>query len=83
MNAAISRHDAKIYAKEFDKYKQGKLSYQMTVHAIVWDEQKQIITTDKRDINFKSDFDENQLTQEMVLDITIKFYATLDYPYFL
>ena len=55
MMAAIFRHNANIYQKEFDKYKQGKYNYQMTVYSIVWDEQKQIITTHKRDINFKTD----------------------------
>ena len=39
MNAVIFRHNANIYKKEFTKYKQSKNSYQMTVHAIVWDEQ--------------------------------------------
>lgn len=83
MRAIIFRHNANIYKKEFDKYKQGKNNYQMTVESIVWDEQKKVITTDKKDIQFKSDLDETQITQEIILDITIKFYATLDYPDFI
>ena len=41
MKAVIFRHNAEIYKKEFDKYKQGKNTYQMTTESIVWDEQQQ------------------------------------------
>ena len=82
MKAVIFRHNADIYGKEYDKYKQGKNNYQMTVYTIVWDEQAQTIRPETRNINFKSDLNKDEITQEMVLDITEKFYATLDYPDF-
>ena len=55
----------------------------MTVNSLVWWESEQTNKQDKRDINFKSDLDKNEITQEMILDITEKFYATLDYPDFI
>ena len=83
MKAFIFRHNAKIYKKEFDKYKQGKNTYQMTTESIVWDEQQQRIRADKRNIDFKTDLNENEITQDMVLDITRNYYATLNYPDFI
>ena len=83
MKAVIVRHNAEIYKKEFDKYKQGKNTYQMTTESIVWDEQQQRIRTDKRNIDIKTDLNENEITQDMVLDITIKYYYTLNYPDFI
>ena len=83
MKAFIFRHNAEIYKKEFDKYKQGKNTYQMTTESIVWDEQQQRIRADKRNIDFKTDLNENEITQDMILDITRNYYATLNYPDFI
>jgi len=83
MKAVIFRHNAEIYKKEFNKYQQGKNTYQMTVESIVWDEQQQRIRTDTQNIDFKSDLDKDEITQDMVLDITFNYYATKDYPDFI
>ena len=42
----------------------------MTTESIVWDEQQQRIRADKRNIDIKTDLNENEITQDMVLDIT-------------
>ena len=55
----------------------------MTTESIVWDEQQQRIRADKRNIDIKTDLNENEITQDMVLDITIKYYYTLNYPDFI
>ena len=83
MNAVIFRHNVEKYKKEFLKYKQGKNTYQMTTESIVWDEQQQRIRTDKRFIDIKTDLNENEITQDMDLDITRNYYATLIYPDFI
>ena len=55
----------------------------MTTESIVWDEQQQRIRADKRNIDIKTDLNENEITQDMVLDITRTYYATLNYPDFI
>ena len=50
----------------------------MTTESIVWDEQQQRIRVDKRNIDIKTDLNENEITQDMVLDITRNYYATLN-----
>ena len=48
----------------------------MTTESIVWDEQQERIRADIRNIDIKTDLNENEITQDMVLDITINYYYT-------
>ena len=52
MKAVIFRHNADIYGKEFEKYRQGKNEYQMTVNSIVWWETSQQISQHTVNIKF-------------------------------
>ena len=77
INLVVFRHNKVLNKETFEKFTKGQHEYQVSARSLTWDEQDQTEKVETREISFKSDLPE---TLEIIEEIIIAFYWTLDYP---